>query len=161
MLELFNTFANPKFPLVKSLGAKTIRMKRKNNWYAAAYSMTEILIVLCIIGILLLMVLPSQTSVITQAKSIEAQSMLNHLYGLEKNYFFRHSRYTADFDELGFEPAQTIEQGGQAVYKIEIIEASTNSFKATATSLSDFDDDGNFNTWEIDQKKSLKETVKD
>lgn len=135
--------------------------KQKSRWYAAAYSMTEILIVLCIIGILLLMVLPSQTSVITQAKSIEAQSMLNHLYGLQKNHFYRHSRYSADFEELGFEPALTIDQGGQAVYRIDIIEASTNSFKATATSLSDFDDDGNFNTWQIDQKKMLKETVKD
>ncbi len=161
MLTQFNTFANPKSILMNLLRLQEKPMKRKNNWYAAAYSMTEILIVLCIIGILLLMVLPSQTSVITQAKSIEAQSMLNHLYGLEKNYFFRHSKYTADFDELGFEPALTIEQGGQAVYRIEIIEASTNSFKASATSLSDFDDDGNYNTWEIDQKKTLKETVKD
>ncbi|MFC5048345.1 type IV pilin protein [Aquimarina hainanensis] len=129
--------------------------------YVAAYSMTEILIVLCIIGILLLMVLPSQTSVIAQAKSIEAQSMLNHLYGLEKNYFYRHSRYSSDFEALGFEPALTIEQGGQAVYQIQIIEAGTNNFKATATSLSDFDGDGNFNTWSIDDKKQLKEVVRD
>ena len=133
----------------------------RNSWYAEAYSMTEILIVLCIIGILLLMVLPSQTSVITQAKSIEAQSMLNHIYGLEKNYFYRHSKYTTDFEELGFEHALTIDEGGQAVYRIEVIEASTNSFKARATSLSDFDGDGSFNTWEIDQQKALKETVKD
>lgn len=136
-------------------------IQKKGRFYAQAYSMTEILIVLCIIGILLLMVLPSQTSVISQAKSIEAQSMLNHLYGLEKNYFYRYSRYSADFEEVGFEPALTIDQGGQAVYKIEIVEASTNSFRAIATSLSDFDDDGNFNTWEIDDKKSLKEIVKD
>jgi len=135
--------------------------KKDKKGYVEAYSMTEILIVLCIIGILLLMVLPNQTSVISQAKSIEAQSMLNHLYGLEKNYFYRHSKYSADFDEVGFEPALTIEQGGQAVYRIEIIEASTNTFKATATSLSDFDDDGNYNTWEIDNKKMLRETVKD
>ena len=133
----------------------------KKTWYVKAYSMTEILIVLCIIGILLLMVLPSQTSVITQAKSIEAQSMLNHVYGLQKSYFYRHSKYSSDFNELGFEPALTIDQGGQAVYRIQIIEASTNSFKASATSLSDFDDDGNFNTWQIDEKKLLKETVKD
>ncbi len=160
MLEQMNTFSNSKILTIRML--KLVRKKKQTNkYYAAAYSMTEILIVLCIIGILLLMVLPSQTSVITQAKSIEAQSMLNHIYGLQKNYFYRHSRYTADFDELGFEPALTIEQGGQAVYKIEIISASTNAFKATATSLSDFDDDGNYNTWEIDQKKSLKETVKD
>lgn len=135
--------------------------KNTNRFYVKAYSMTEILIVLCIIGILLLMVLPSQTSVISQAKSIEAQSMLNHVYGLEKNFFYRYSRYTSDFDELGFEHALTIDQGGQAVYKIEITEASTNSFKARAVSLSDFDDDGNYNTWEIDQKKMLKEVVKD
>lgn len=137
-------------------------VKRKDKkWFVKAYSMTEILIVLCIIGILLLMVLPNQASVISQAKSIEAQSMLNHLYGLEKNYFYRHSRYSSDFEEIGFEPALSIEQGGQAVYRIEIIEASTNTFKATATSLSDFDDDGNYNTWEIDNKKLLRETVKD
>ena len=145
--------------IIKKISTR-IQMNR-NSWYAEAYSMTEILIVLCIIGILLLMVLPSQTSVITQAKSIEAQSMLNHIYGLEKNYFYRHSKYTTDFEELGFEHALTIDEGGQAVYRIEVIEASTNSFKARATSLSDFDGDGSFNTWEIDQQKALKETVKD
>ncbi len=144
------------------VGNKSFQQRNeKDRYYAAAYSMTEILIVLCIIGILLLMVLPSQTSVISQAKSIEAQSMLNHLYGLQKNHFYRYSRYSSDFEEIGFEPAMTIDEGGQAVYKIEIIEASTNSFRATATSLSDFDDDGNYNTWEIDSKKSLRETVKD
>jgi len=145
-----------------NLTIKYFRQKNKKGKYSLdAYSMTEILIVLCIIGILLLMVLPSQTSVISQAKSIEAQSMLNHLYGLQKNHFYRYSRYSSDFEEIGFEPALTIDDGGQAVYKIEIIEASTNSFKATATSLSDFDDDGSYNTWEIDNKKALRETVKD
>jgi len=135
--------------------------KQNSKWYAAAYSMTEILIVLCIIGILLLMVLPSQTGVIVQARSIEAQSALNHIYGLETNYFFRYSKYSSDFEEIGYEPSLTVEQGGQAVYKIEIIEATRNSFKATATSTTDFDNDGNFNTWEIDHKKTLKETVRD
>lgn len=136
-------------------------IEKKRKGYVDAYSMTEILIVLCIIGILLLMVLPNQTSVISQAKSIEAQSMLNHLYGLEKNHFYRHSKYTSDFDALGFEPTLSIDQGGQGVYKISITEASTNSFKATATALSDFDGDGNFNTWQIDENKNLQEIVKD
>lgn len=129
--------------------------------YVKAYSMTELVIVLCIIGILILLVLPNQTSVVAQAKAIEAQSMLNHLYGLEKSYFFRYSKYTTDFEALGFEPALSVNEGGQAVYKIEIIEASTNAFKARAVSQSDFDGDGNFNTWEIDQNKLLKEVVKD
>lgn len=135
--------------------------KQKNKTFLKAYSMSELLIVLCIIGILILLVLPNQTAVVSQAKSIEAQSMLNHLYGLQKSYFFRHSKYSNDLEALGFEQSATIDEGGQAVYKIEIIEASVNSFKARAVSLSDFDGDGVFNIWEIDQNKLLVETVKD
>ena len=126
-----------------------------------AYSLTEILIVLCIIGILLLMVLPNQTSVIGQAKAIEAQAMLNQVYGLQKSHFYRYSKYSDNFEELGFEQEATVDDGGQAVYKIEIIEASNNSFLARATSVSDLDDDGNFNTWEIDNKKVLTEVTKE
>jgi len=138
-----------------------MKRSKKNSFFIAAYSLTEILIVLAIIGILIMMVLPNQTSVVAQAKSIEAQSILNHLYGLEKSYFYRHSKYESDFEKIGFEPSLTIEEGGQAVYRIEIIEASINSFKARAVSLSDFDGDGQFNTWEIDDQKILIETVKD
>ena len=87
--------------------------------------------------------------------------MLNHLYGLEKSYNFRFSKYSSSFEELGFEQETTIDQGGQAVYKIEIIDASVNTFKARAISIKDFDDDGNYNTWEIDHRKILLETVKD
>lgn len=131
------------------------------SMYVKAYSLTEILIVLCIIGILLLMVLPNQTSVISQAKAIEAQAMLNQVYGLEKSYFYRHSKYSNDLDELGFEQEKTVDEGGQAVYKIEIAEASANSFMARATAVADLDDDGSFNTWEIDNKKMLQETIKE
>jgi len=138
-----------------------IKKKSSRRFSVAAYSMTEILIVLCIIGILMLMVLPNQTSVISQARAIEAQSMLNHVYGLEKSHFYRFARYTTNFEELGFEPSLTINSGGQAIYKIEIIEAGTNNFKARATSLSDFDGDGTYNIWEIDENKLLKEITKD
>lgn len=126
-----------------------------------AYSMTEILIVLCIIGILLLLVLPNQTSVISQAKAIEAQAMLNQVYGLQKSYFYRHSKYSANLEELGFEQQQTVDEGGQAVYRIEIVESSGDSFLARATAVSDLDSDGNFNIWEIDSKKLLVETTKE
>ena len=126
-----------------------------------AYSLTEILIVLCIIGILLLMVLPNQTSVIGQAKAIEAQAMLNQVYGLQKSNFYRFSKYSSTLEELGFEQEPTVEEGGQAVYKIEIVESSNDSFLARATSVTDLDGDGNFNTWEIDHKKILTEVVKE
>lgn len=141
--------------------SRLLKNETTNKAMLKAYSMSELLIVLCIIGILILLVLPNQTSVVSQAKAIEAQSMLNHLYGLQKSHFYRYSKYTNDFEALGFEQEKTINEGGQAVYKIDIVEASPNSFKARAISLSDFDGDGNFNTWEIDQDKLLLETVKD
>lgn len=136
-----------------------IALWRKGN--TRAYSLTEILIVLCIIGILLLMVLPNQTSVIGQAKAIEAQAMLNQVYGLEKSHFYRFSKYASGLEEIGFEQEATVEEGGQAVYRIEIVEASNNSFLARATSVTDLDGDGSFNTWEINDKKILIETVKE
>lgn len=136
-------------------------LRRIKKASVKAYSLTEILIVLCIIGILLLMVLPNQTSVISQAKAIEAQAMLNQVYGLQKSHFYRHSKYSSNLEELGFEQEKTVEEGGQAVYKIEIVEASNDSFVARATAVSDLDGDGNFNTWEIDSKKILSEVTKE
>lgn len=140
---------------------KAFKNNGKNKMRLKAYSLSEILIVLCIIGILIYLVVPNQTSVVTSAKAIEAQNMLSMLHGLEKSHFYRYSRYTSDFEELGFEQALTIEKGGQAVYKIEIVKATLNEFVATATSLQDFDGDGNFNTWQIDQDRMLKEIIKD
>ena len=121
--------------------------KQKKKQYLKAYSLTEILIVLAIIGILLMMVLPNQTGVVAQARAIEAQKMLNHLHGLQKNYNFRYSKYSTSFEDLGFIQDLTVDQGGQAVYRIEITEASVNAFKARATAIQDFDGDGTFNTW--------------
>ncbi|KAF2342653.1 type II secretion system protein [Flavobacterium tistrianum] len=107
------------------------------------------------------MVLPNQTSVIGQAKAIEAQAMLNQVYGLEKSYFYRHSKYSGSLEEIGFEQEKTVDEGGQAVYKIEIIDATNDSFLARATATSDLDGDGSFNTWEIDSKKILTEVTKE
>ena len=52
-------------------------------------------------------------------------------------------------------------EGGQANYLVEIVEASEHGFRATATAVVDFDGDGVYNVWEIDQDKNLRETVKD
>ena len=87
--------------------------------------------------------------------------MLNQVYGLEKSYFYRHSKYSSNLEEIGFEQEATVDEGGQAVYKIEILEASNESFSARATSVSDLDGDGSFNTWEIDSKKLLNEVTKE
>lgn len=126
-----------------------------------AYSLTELLVVLVIIGILILLALPNLMPLISKAKSTEAKIQLEHIYTLEKNYFYMNSKYSADMSELGFEQEKTTKEGGNANYLIEIIEAGNNTFRAKATALSDFNGNGVFNIWEINQDKELKEIVKD
>ena len=126
-----------------------------------AFTLTELLVVLIIIGILVLLALPKLMPLISKAKSTEAQLQLEHMHTLQKSYFYMHSKYSTDFDELGFEHAELVSDGGGANYKIEIKDATNNTFKATATSITDFDGDGVFNVWEIDQDKKLKEVIKD
>lgn len=126
-----------------------------------AFTLAELLVVLAIIGILVLMALPSLMPLIVKTKSLEAQLQLKHLLQLQKSYYFVHSKYTNNLDDLGFEQAKLVTNDGHANYKIEIIEASAKTFKAIATSVTDFDQDGVLNVWELDGSENIKETTKD
>lgn len=72
-----------------------------------------------------------------------------------------YSKYSDDFETIGFEPQALVTEGGKANYMIEIVEAGVSGFVARATAVVDFDGDGAYNTWEIDQDKNLIETIKD
>lgn len=126
-----------------------------------AFSLPELLVVLVIIGILVLVALPNLMPLISRAKTVEAQQQLAYLHSLEKSYFYTYSKYSSSLDEIGFEQSTLVSDGGQANYVIEIVEATEHGFRATATSITDFDGDGIFNVWEIDERKELRETVKD
>lgn len=126
-----------------------------------AFSLPELLVVLVIIGILVLIALPNLMPLISRAKSTEAQQQLTYLHTLEKSHFYTYSRYSHSLDEVGFEQSMLVTEGGQANYRIEIVEASAHGFRATATAVVDFDGDGAYNVWEIDEDKHLRETVKD
>ncbi|MDR3678873.1 MAG: hypothetical protein P4L41_02830 [Flavipsychrobacter sp.] len=99
---------------------------------------------------------------ISNAKSTEAKLQLEHVYNMEKSYFYTNSKYSTDLKVIGFEQEKlSSEEGGRANYKIEVINATNNAFKAKATAITDFNGDGKFNVWEIDQDKNLQETIKD
>ena len=125
------------------------------------FSLPELLVVLVIIGILALIALPNLMPLIARAKATEAQQQLTYLHTLQQSNFYTYSRYSVSLDELGFEQEKLVTDGGRANYLIEIIEASEHGFKATATAVVDFDGDGIFNVWEIDEDKNLREVVKD
>lgn len=135
---------------------KKLKIKRLK-----ALSLNEVLVVMIIIGILVLLALPRLMPLISKAKSTEAQLQLNHLYTLQKSYFYMYSRFTEDLGELGFEQETLVTEDGNANYLIEVIESAPSTFLARATAVVDFDGDGILNVWEIDQDKKLKEITKD
>ena len=129
----------------------------------SAYTLTEILVVLVIIGILILLALPNLMPLITKAKSTEAKIQLEHLCTLEKNFFYEKSKYSNDLNEVGFVQEKLTSDGkdGKANYKVSIISATNTGFVGRATAVADFDGDGVFNVWEMDQEKNLKEVTPD
>lgn len=126
-----------------------------------AFTLNELLVVLVIIGVLVLIALPNLMPLISKAKSVEAQTNLGHLHSLEKTHFYMYSKYSSSLEEIGFEQEKLVTDNGTANYLIEIVEANATEFKAKATAVVDFDGDGVFNVWEIDQNKKLIELVKD
>jgi type IV pilus assembly protein PilE len=136
-------------------------IKKLKSLKLQAFTLMELLIVLIIIGILVLLALPNLMPLISKTKSTEAQLQLEHVYTLEKSYFYLHSKYTTNLTDISFEPSKLVKDGGNANYLIEIVDANNASFKARATSITDFDGDGNFNVWEVDHEKNLKEITAD
>ena len=132
---------------------------KRNN--LRAFSLPELLVVLVIIGILVLIALPNLMPLISKAKAMEAQQQLAFVHTLQKTYFYTYSRYSDSLEEIGFEQHPLVTEDGSANYRIEIVEAGESGFKAQAISVVDFDKDGQYNVWEIDQDKKLTEIVKD
>ena len=136
----------------------------KNKTYAykvQAFNLQEVLTVLAIIGILLLLALPSLMPLIARAKSMEAQIQLKYIYNNQTTYRYLYSKYTSNLNELDFEAPKTTKENGSSNYIYELISATDVTFLARATAINDFDGDGVFNVWEIDENGNPKQIVKD
>lgn len=136
-------------------------MKRILKHKIRGYNLQETLITLAIIGILLLLAMPKLMPYISKAKSFEAQTQLKHVYNMQTLYSYTTSKFSGEFSEIDFEAPRTVKQGGTANYEYEIIAAGTDGFKARATAITDFDRDGIYNVWEIDENGIPKQIVKD
>lgn len=132
-----------------------------NKLKLKAMTLTELLVVLAILGILVLLAFPVVMPLFQKARSTEAKIQLKHVCTLQKTYFLENAHYSKEPKEIGFEQAELDAQGGTAHYRIEIVEASSNTFLARAIAETDFDGDGQMNIWEIDQGCQPKEVVED
>ncbi len=128
---------------------------------ASGFSLTELLVVIVIIGILASLAIPKFLDVITKAKTTEAKLMLKQVYNLQESYYLERDTYSSTLHALGFRQEKLVTDGGQARYRIEVTEASQSAFTAVATAVVDFDKDGVFNRWTIDQEGKLKEDTPD
>lgn len=126
-----------------------------------AFTLTELMMVLVIIGILILLALPNLQGLFGQAYSLEAKKQLKYIHTLQTAFYQQNFRYTDNLQELRFEPPVLKSNGGDAVYLYEIANASKENFLVRATAAEDFDQDGQLNVWEMDKSGALKETVLD
>ena len=138
-----------------------MKLSKITSTKVKAFTLTEVLVVLVIVGILVLLALPNLMPLISKAKSTEAKIQLEHVYTLEKSAFYEKSKYATDLESIGFIQEKLVTDNGSANYRIEVVNASTTDFKAKASAVVDFDGDGVFNVWEIDQDKKLEEVIKD
>lgn len=125
------------------------------------FSLTELLVVIVVIGILILLAMPQFTSVVSKAKETEAKIMLKHLHTLQQAYFYEHDTYATELATVGFEQDKLITDGGDARYVISIEKANTYEYTALATAIVDFDKDGTFNVWSVNQDGQIKQVTPD
>jgi type IV pilus assembly protein PilE len=137
---------------------KDIIMNKKRG-----LTIIELLIVVVVLGILAALALPRFLEVQARAKASEAKGMLRAALVLEKGYYNQHGHYSASLEDIGFiqVPLVTDDPPGKARYRIAIPVATDQDLRVTATSVVDFDADGQYSVWIINQAGLIEEQVPD
>ena len=91
----------------------------------------------------------------------EVTGVLNKVYELEMAYKEMFGHYTDNIYALVFIQDTLVTEGGEANYQISLLEVTDSTFIATVISVVDFDRDGQFNTWTVNETGIITEIVKD
>ncbi|MDZ4699075.1 MAG: prepilin-type N-terminal cleavage/methylation domain-containing protein [Rhodothermales bacterium] len=127
----------------------------------AGFSLTELMVVVVIVGILAMLAIPRFLNVTTEAKMTEAKMMLRQVQTLQQAFRYGNDTFTADLAAIGFEQIALQPDGGTARYRIAIEQADAAGFVATATSVVDFDQDGIFNVWAATAAGEIRQRTPD
>lgn len=118
------------------------------------------LLVIMLLVILIVAFIWSKRRELTMHK-LEAGDSLQYVYELETAYKEMFGCYTDNIFAIAFIQDTLVTEGGRANYQISLQEATDSTFTATAISVVDFDGDGQFNKWVIDETGCIKEIIKD
>ena len=115
------------------------------------------LTVMVFISVILLSVHYSKTVKLKE----EVTGVLNKVYELEMAYKEMFGHYTDNLYALVFIQDTLVTEGGEANYLISSLSVTDSTFTATAVSVVDFDRDGQFNTWAVNEMGIITEIVED
>ncbi len=131
------------------------------NLKLKAFTLTELLIVLAVIGVLVLLALPMLSDVGTEAAMQEAYINLKAVKDKQAGYRAGKFKYCESMEELKFQSPKLEKDGGTARFIYEIASADATTFTAKAISQVDFDGDGQFPEVTINQDGKIEVTVED
>lgn len=129
------------------------------------FTLIEIMIVVCIIGILTAMAIPRFMQVTTKSKQSEAKLILKQVYVNERAY------RQQDINNSYYQPAGVADNAHPDAFKVIWVEVATparysytivagqDAFTCTATG--NIDDDPAIDTWVIDQTGVMTNPIND
>jgi len=117
------------------------------------FTLIELMVAVCILGILSAVAIPVYQHFTKQAKMVEAQSALHELEGLEDYYYSLFDTYTDDLDALGFAPIPRLQ------YYTILIELKNGGLGYDATASATLDASGFLDAWVLTKNEDASSDV--
>lgn len=96
-----------------------------------------------------------------ERRNSEARESLKEVYELETAYRAMFGHYTDNMHAIVYIQDTLVTEGGRANYLVSLLEVTDSTFTAAAVSVVDFDGDGQFSQWTVDETGTIKEIVED
>lgn len=117
--------------------------------YMRGITLTELMVVVVIVGILATVAYPNYREFVARAKRTEAKSMLLQVASMQERFYLQNQSYTTDLTSLGFaNAANQVSDSGS--YRLNVTAADANDFTAQAVYLNADAEAGKCATFQID-----------